>query len=196
MALIEDLSGDELEVASEFLEMAARLVHIKTLALLPRHEEEAERLRSELTGELIEYQVCRQVAAALREMQTPLPHFVRPEQPQPQRPYAHRHDATELARAYLLATGRRQQRMPPPPERFRGIVGRRVVPVSARIRYLLRRLRRHRRMDYNEVFDGGERSERVATFIALLELIKAGRVRLSEDDQHIILNEGALRQYE
>lgn len=86
--------------------------------------------------------------------------------------------------------------MPPPPERFRGIVGRRVVPVSVRIRYLLRRLRRSPKMRYSDVFSGGERSERVATFIALLELIKAGRVRLDEDDRHIILNEGAKRQYE
>ena len=42
----------DLEVASEFLEMAARLVYIKTVSLLPKHEE-AEELKRELTGELL-----------------------------------------------------------------------------------------------------------------------------------------------
>ena len=49
-AYIRTMQELDLEIASEFLEMAARLVHIKSLSLLPVHEE-GEQLRRELTGE-------------------------------------------------------------------------------------------------------------------------------------------------
>ena len=46
---MKKLKEENLEVASEFLEMAARLVYIKTVSLLPVHEE-ADRLAEELRG--------------------------------------------------------------------------------------------------------------------------------------------------
>ena len=52
-AVINDLTDHRLDVASEFIEMAARLVQMKSYLLLPRSEE-AERLKQELTGQLIE----------------------------------------------------------------------------------------------------------------------------------------------
>lgn len=56
--------------------MASRLLYIKTVSLLPRHEE-IQRLKEELTGELIEYMVCRQIAAQLSTMQSGFDKFVR-----------------------------------------------------------------------------------------------------------------------
>ena len=40
----------DMDEASEFLEMAARLVYIKTAMLLPRYDDEGEKLRQELQG--------------------------------------------------------------------------------------------------------------------------------------------------
>ena len=65
-AYIRQMKEADLEVASEFLEMAARLVHIKTISLLPR-QEEGEQLRRELSGELIEYAECKRVAQELSQ---------------------------------------------------------------------------------------------------------------------------------
>lgn len=65
LAYIDAMGQDDLEIASEFLEMAARLVYIKTAMLLPRHEEEGVKLKAELQGQLLEYQVCQRVAAQL-----------------------------------------------------------------------------------------------------------------------------------
>ena len=39
LAHIAAMQEADMDVASEFLEMAARLVHMKTVSLLPRHEE-------------------------------------------------------------------------------------------------------------------------------------------------------------
>lgn len=63
---IDLMREENLDIASEFLEMAARLVQIKAASLLPRQEEE-EDPRMELTGQLLEYQQCKKAAAALLE---------------------------------------------------------------------------------------------------------------------------------
>ena len=64
MQQIELMKEQNLEIASEFLEMAARLIYMKTVSLMPRHDE-IEQLKQELTGELLEYQVCQEMAGKL-----------------------------------------------------------------------------------------------------------------------------------
>lgn len=66
-AVINTLTDHRLDVASEFIEMAARLVQMKSYLLLPRSEE-AERLKQELTGQLIEYSACKEIAARMGTM--------------------------------------------------------------------------------------------------------------------------------
>ena len=66
IAYVQLMQEENMEIASEFLEMAARLVYIKTVSLLPVYEE-AENLKKELTGELIEYQACKIMAKKLSE---------------------------------------------------------------------------------------------------------------------------------
>ena len=65
LAAIREMQAYDMEIASEFLEMAAQLVYIKSVMLLPRHEEETEEFKRELTGQLIEYQLCQQMARRL-----------------------------------------------------------------------------------------------------------------------------------
>ena len=66
VAVCQMQADENLEVASEFLEMAARLVYLKTVSLLPVHEE-ADQLKKELTGELLEYRDCQLMAQKLAE---------------------------------------------------------------------------------------------------------------------------------
>ena len=51
MAYIRARQEQDLEVASEFLEMASRLVYIKTVSLLPKYEDEEEKAKAELVGQ-------------------------------------------------------------------------------------------------------------------------------------------------
>ena len=66
IAYVQLMQEENMEIASEFLEMAARLVYIKTVSLLPVYEE-AEQLKKELTGELLEYRDCKIMAGKLSE---------------------------------------------------------------------------------------------------------------------------------
>lgn len=59
MDYIRRRQEQDLEVASEFLEMASRLVYIKTVSLLPKYEDEEEKAKAELVGQLLEYQALQ-----------------------------------------------------------------------------------------------------------------------------------------
>lgn len=63
-AVVTEAQIQEPDVSSSFIEMAARLVEMKSWLLLPRSKE-AEQLKQELTGRLIEYDRCRRLAAQL-----------------------------------------------------------------------------------------------------------------------------------
>ncbi len=178
MDTIRQMQEFDMEVATEFLDMAARLVQIKSTMLLPKHEEESEQLRRELTGDLIEYQLCRQIAAELGKMHIGFDVFVRDEEEvSPDYTYRRQHPPYVLCEAYLRAAGRGRRRLPPSPNAFRGIVSRKIVSVSSRIAYVLQNLYRSKTVSYRSLFtESKTRSEMVATFLALLELIKGKRI--------------------
>ena len=179
MEAIRRMQEADLDVATEFLEMAARLVQIKSSMLLPKHEE-AEALRQELTGELIEYQLCQEAARRLAARNVGGDIYVRqPAEFEPDLTYRRQHPKEEIYDAYLAAAGRGRRRLPPPPQAFSGIVSRKIVSVSTKIIYVLRRLYKREPVAYDALFgEARNKSELVATFLALLELIKAKRIRV------------------
>ncbi|MGI6265175.1 MAG: segregation and condensation protein A [Acutalibacteraceae bacterium] len=192
MDAIRQMQETDLDVATEFLEMAARLVQIKSAMLLPRHEE-AEQLKRELTGELIEYRLCQLMAGKMALQYIGGDLFLHPtEDIEPDWTYRRVHPPEVMADAYLAAAGRGQRRLPPPVQAFSGIVSRKIVSVSSKIMFVLRKLRRNnkRRVEYDTLYQTAQsRSELVATFLALLELIKARRIRVDGegDDQTVTM---------
>ena len=50
MEQIAQMRENQMDIASEFLTMASRLVYIKSVMLLPKYEEEAEELKKELVA--------------------------------------------------------------------------------------------------------------------------------------------------
>lgn len=180
LAYIQQWQEQDLDVASEFLEMASRLVYIKSVSLLPKHEELEEQLKKELTGQLIEYTVCKQVAELLRNGYIGGEIFSHPPQPLETDPtYRRRHPASKLLEAYLAAVDKRT--VPVNPRTFEPLVARRVVPVSSKIVLILDRLYREGQADFLSLFSQSrDRSDIVATFLAVLELVKSRRVQLDE----------------
>ncbi len=179
---IRHMQEQDLDIASEFLEMASRLVYIKSTMLLPKHEEEAEELKKELTGQLLEYQECKRIAAVMAGMVS-FDNFCRePSQTDYDMTYSRVHNPIVLHDAYIRAAGKGKRRLPPPSEAFEGIVAKRIVPVGSKIVHVLRVLRRNGKCLYGALFERGrEKSELVATFLAVLELIKGKRIRVEGD---------------
>lgn len=188
MAAISSWRERNLDVASEFLEMASRLVHMKTVSLLPRHEDESEQLRRELSGQLVEYRICKLAAQRLERLNLDI--IVRPPQKiEEDETYTLRHPAGMLFAALGDALGRNARRMPPPREAFEPLVSRPVVSVTSKIFSVLRILRRSGRVKLDELFtaDTG-RSGVIATFLALLELMKSRKIYVDRDK--VRLNHG------
>ena len=198
MEAIREMQELDMEVATEFLDMAARLVQIKSAMLLPRHEEGNE-MRQQLTGELIEYQLCREAAARMQKQCIGGDLFVRlPMEIEPDYTYRRSHRAEELLDAYLAAAGRGRRKLPPSPQAFHTIVSKKIVSVSSKIIFVLRRLRVGKKVSYRSLYDGARtKSELVATFLAVLELIKGKRIRVDgegKNQQVTLLDESRRRE--
>lgn len=176
---IRQMQQADMEVASEFLEMAARLVYIKTVSLLPS-DPQAQELRQELTGELLEYRDCRLMAQKLSEQTDGFLRFTRPAQAFPvDHAYTRLHEPEELYRAYQAAAGRGQRFLPPPADSFSGILAHRIVSVHSRIFHILKRLARRAHSSFIGFFaEASSRSEMVATFLAMLELVKDRKIEI------------------
>ena len=175
----------DMEIASEFLEMAARLVYIKSVSLLPVHEE-AQELKKELTGELIEYRDCKIMAGKIAEQSDGFNHFYRNTMEiEKSSKYERLHEGDELIRFYLSAVGRGNRKLPPPIEAFTAIVTKKIVSVGSRIGGIFARLKSGKRHTFKDFFaDAKSRSEMVATFLAMLELMKANKIRVDDGDEN------------
>ncbi|MCQ2464499.1 MAG: segregation/condensation protein A [Oscillospiraceae bacterium] len=184
---LDQCAEHDLELAGEFLEMAARLIYIKTLALLPAPEEEEEEKKA-LQGALIEYALCKKAAEALAKMYRGGDIFVRKQaQIQAESEYQRVHDASVLLAAFNnICVKRMPKPEAGPDDRFKVIVKHRMYSVTVKVIKILKQLYRDGTADMDGLYDGvTDRSERVATFLAVLELTKSGRIYISDDNTKI-----------
>ncbi|MCX7970939.1 MAG: segregation/condensation protein A [Negativicutes bacterium] len=174
----------DIEVASEFLLVAATLLKIKSQALLParRQEPEAEQLTDEmkknLVDQLIEYKCYKQIGQWLEECgerrgrQVTRPPLVLPVEYVLPRGL----DVRLLTQAAAMIWQRQTRRMPL-------TIDREQFSVRAKIRQIAALLRDHRReLSLSQCLeDSQSRGELVATFLAVLELIRLRRVTVRQE---------------
>ena len=186
MEYIHQLDHEDLEDAADFLEMAARLIYIKTVSLLPQ-DEEAQELKKDLEGRLIEYSQCKCLAQILAKTYAGGEIFVRkPVQIPVDKTYTREHDPMILFEAYLGLSEKARSEKPINAKLFQPIVSYKVVSVGSKIVYILKRLYTVGVCDLSHIYDGMQtKSERVATFLAILELTKSGRIVLNDDNTQI-----------
>ncbi len=180
---INKMKEQDMDLSSDFLEMASRLVYIKSVSLLPK-DNESEQLKDKLSGELIGYRTVKLLAAELAKNTDGFSKFVRrPDMPEVDQTYVLTHDSGVLSHWYLAAVGRGLRRLPPPTTAFEPLVKKPVIPVSAKIVYIMRRLFNGVKVKYKSIFsEVKSKSEAVATFLAVLELIRGGRIAMDDED--------------
>jgi segregation and condensation protein A len=173
-----------LDVAGEYLVMAATLLLIKSFTLLPHPRcadtEEAEELKRDLVERLLEYQRYREAATKLGER--PLlgrevfaaQRQTAPEEESAAPPY--RVSMFDLVQAMALVLKRRADRAP-------RAMALRDIPVAQCIPRILAALEDDKRIEFISLFDDlADRALIIATFIALLELIRRGEVTAWQND--------------
>jgi segregation and condensation protein A len=188
MEFINAYAEKHTEIAAEFLEMAARLLYIKTASLLPKPQE-ADTLKRELEGRLIEYTIIKGLALRLKNVYTGDTFTVRkPLSVSFDNTYALEH-SKELLLETLSVIQFTVSPTPPKLDPFEGIVSTTIHSVSKKIVYILKILYRTGVCVLTAMFaEIEDKSERVAAFLAVLELSKSGRILLNDDNTAISFN--------
>ncbi|HAJ97377.1 MAG TPA: chromosome segregation protein ScpA [Ruminococcus sp.] len=181
---MEQAREQNLDLAGEFLEMAARLIYIKTVSLLPRPEE-AERAKQELQGSLIEFALCKKAAFMLGEQFIADDIFVRKPMkfPKLKQTYKLHHTVESLADiwAHMDKSGMNREELSK--KITDTVMQEKVVSVASKVVHILRRLWNGEEVLVSSLYEGlTDRSARVATFLAVLELTRFGRIMLNDDN--------------
>ncbi len=187
VAYVREMQEENMDVASEFLEMAARLVYIKTVSLLPVYEE-AEELKNQLRDELIEYRDCKILAGKLSQMTDGFNYSVREfaENVSPDMSYKRLHEPDELLSAYSVAAGKKLRRLPPPIDTFKAIVTKKIVSVGSKIESIVKSLKKKRKTKLFDIYRQAQsRSDLIAAFLAVLELAKNKTIFVTGEGEDI-----------
>jgi segregation and condensation protein A len=178
LARLEALEVDTPEELSEFLGLGARLVYIKSLALLPQESsvEQGEELRI-LNLELAEYKRMQSAARELGQRSSirTWPRTVTERLPRHDLPLPEI-DISQLSEAFTRALKRTDPSQPT------GIIRRHISMevVSKR----LKRSLQSGQFELQDLLDGcRDRLEIIVTFLALLELIRGGIARVIQTGQ-------------
>ena len=178
----------DLEVASEFVTMAAHLMYIKTRMLLSLEDEEAKNEMDALIQSLAERQRGEAYARVRRlaELLGPMGEFGRsiltrdPEPMERGKVYEYDQQPADLVIAMQEVTDRRGQAETPPLRAFDEIVRREPYSVEQKAKEIVRRLKEGGITRFLLLFRGSRsRSELVATFMAVLELCRSRIIRLA-----------------
>jgi len=185
---METLKEYDIEYSSEFVVMAAELLYIKSKMLLPKREEaEEEDPRADLARRLAEYQKMKIISEILKEKEFAdyYSFYKRPE-PLPKLAPDYSDQQFELDKlwnAFLSVLDKKEQKAPPSKKNFGGIVGRETVSVKSRADYIKDKLCKNKKITFSSLFeDIQSRPSVIATFLALLEMIKLEIIRASDVD--------------
>ena len=180
LSYVDEIRTQNLELAAEYLLMAAMLIEIKSRMLLPPKRvaegEEAEDPRAELVRRLLEYEQMKLAAQHLNE----LPHFGRDflraqvyvEQAlAPRFPDVHVVDLQSAWRDILSRAKLVQHHK----------ISREELSVREHMSIVLRQLQGRKFVEFGELFDPSQGSAvLVVTFIAMLELAKETLIELTQ----------------
>ncbi len=187
----------DLDLASEFLVMAATLLDIKSRMLLPVDEEEEEEVRDpreELTRRLLEYKMFREISVTLQEREQSAGFiFYRqediPEEVSRYRPPVDLDQLLEglslirLNEIFQMVIRKQEEKIDPVRSRF-GRIEKEPVRVEDKITGILSLCRENKQFSFISLFpeEGAEKFEVVVTFLAVLELMKVGAVQLLQEE--------------
>lgn len=184
LAYVRAMEAREVEVAAEYLVIAATLIFLKSKALLPPIPQEfvdetaetPEEVEEHLRRRLIAYSKYREFGEQLREMQNEASAFFFREPGDPAGDLVQRYDidAEKLKRAFIamLSAARPEKRS----------IARERVSLIASMDYIMRELKERGEARFSKLCEelGMTRDVIVVTFLAILELIRRRRIRFEQ----------------
>ena len=182
---LQALEEFNIDIASEFLLMAATLLQIKSRMLLPKLPQILEETddegdpRQELVDRLLEYRKFKQMSAVMEEMMQQRGHFFTrvPQEFEAQLPLPAGLRLDDLLSAFVAVWESSIDEYE--------VVAREEFSVQDKIYDIIHLLYKHKgRIEFSQtIIRTGTRPEVIATFLALLELMKLQRVTISQQER-------------
>ena len=186
MEYLELMEKLDIDIAGDFITMAAELMLIKSQMLLPRTAEEDTPLKL-LQMELMEYDKAKKAAEYLRGQWSENKGAVTREPQEPERGLPLHYEISVLERAFrrMLARSTMMKEMQKRPEQtLENLLKHKVTPIPQKVISVMRYLYKHGETDFETILMNNEtRSDLIATFAAVLELVKFQRVFLTGDEE-------------
>lgn len=184
---ITALEKMDLEVASEFITMASKLLEIKSRYLLYKQKDnnEVEDPRLELMEKLEEYKKFKLASQDLKDNITYIDDLY----------YRKKEeiiiddsmniddisiDAIKNILPYILKV-KSEDNKPQKDEKLEKIVRGRIVPVEEKIAYIREIISRDNEVSFIKVIENVDKDEVIATFLSVLELIKSREIVVYQD---------------
>jgi len=172
----------DLRALADFVAVGAKLLFLKSRALLPRttaqvaeDDREAEEIAQDLTAQLEEYRVFKTAASYLRELEDATHRSFTRVAPPPAEWLPSGLERVTL-RKLLKALGKALERLPPEPEPER--LQRAPVTLVERREAVLAAVRRRGSVSFTRLIaDCKTRLEAIVTFLAVLDLLKTEDIR-------------------
>lgn len=195
MDYIRQMRENDLNIMSEFMVMAATLLDIKSRMLLPideTEEEEGEDPRAELVQQLLEYKLYKCMAFELKDRQVDASRvfYKEPSIPEEVAAYQPPIDTKELVADLSLnqlndifksVLKRQKDKIDPIRSKF-GEIKKEEVSMEDKMEYLTDYAMRHRSFSFRQLLEKqSSRLEIIVTFLAILELMKAGAILISQE---------------
>ena len=192
---VNNMPKDDLDLASEFLVMAATLIDIKSRMLLPKEvDEEGEEIdpRAELVEKLIEYKMYKLAAQELRDMQVYAGKslYKEPTIPTEVKKYEPPVDLDDLLKdvdlsklndIFQMVLRRQVDKIDPVRSKF-GKIEMEEVSLPDKMNYVSSRIKKEKRCSFKQLLESqSTKMEIVVSFLAILELIKVGQIEVSQE---------------
>lgn len=196
MDYIRNMRKEDLNIMSEFLVMAATLLDIKCRMLLPKEVNEEgveEDPRRELVEQLLQYKMYKYMAEELKDRQIDYGQvmYKLPTIPAEVMEYAEPVDIGRLLKGLTLSKleqifkdviKRQDEKVDPVRSKF-GRIEKEEVPLPLKLSYVEDYARNHKRFSFRQVLEQQKsKMHVVVTFLAVLELMKVGIIRVEQED--------------
>ena len=192
---VNQMEREDLNIVSDFLVMAATLLDIKSRMLLTAKEDEEgeeEDPRAELVARLLEYKRYKMMAQELLDLEEDAQGilFKPPTVPKEVAKYEPPVDLDQLLDGLTLAklqrifegVMKRQEDKVDPIRSSFGTIKKEPVSLEERVMDVLRFARKKRRFSFRQMLTRqGDKLEIVVTFLAVLELMKVGKLSLTQE---------------
>ena len=196
MEYIAEMKRQDLNILSEFLVMAATLIDIKSRMLLPAtndEDEEEEDPRNELVQQLLEYKMYKCMAYELKDLQMDAARVMYKEPTIPEEVLAYEEpiDMEELISDITLAKlndifksimKKQVDRIDPVRSKF-GKIQKEEVSLEEKMEYLESYATQHKHFSFRNLLESqASKVEIIVTFLAILELMKMGKIFISQEN--------------